>query len=134
MLPQEMNSVCRDAFVELVFQNNKFHGKTYCYFHPFRGKNPSYHITITEQSTGYGVVVPLTAKSAMILEKPHVKEIFAKVLDGLLLAVDKHGEKAHPVDYKKFPIQAEGRKSKIEKVETNDRVTVEVYGWSQIVG
>lgn len=133
MLPQEMNVVCQDAFMELIFQNPKFHGKTYCYFHPFRGKNPSYHITVVEQSTGYGAVIPLTAKSAMILEKEGMKEIYNKILDGLLMAAKKHGKKTKPVDYKKFPIQAEGRESRLEKVEKSEKATVEIYGWSKLI-
>ena len=133
MLPQELNIVCKEAFIELVFQTLKFHGKTYCYFHPFRGKNPSYHITIAEQSTGYAAVIPLTAKSAMLLEKNQMKEIYKKILDGILLAVEKHKDQAKPVDYKKFPLKAEGRESKLQGIETNERVTVEVYSWSKLI-
>lgn len=133
MLPQEMNTVCKDAFIELVNQASKFHGRTYCYFHPFRGKNPSYHITVVDKETGYGVVIPLTPKSAMLLDKENMKEVYVKILDGLLLATHKHKQGAKPVDYRKFPIKAEGRECRFETVVNNSDVTVEVYGWSKLI-
>ena len=133
MLPQELNVVCKEAFIEIVFQSSKFHGRTYCYFSPFRGKSPSYHITIAEQSTGYAAVIPLTIKSAMLLEKNQMKEIYKKILEGILLAVEKHRDQAKPVDYKKFPLTAGGQGSKLQSVETNEKVTVEIYGWSKLI-
>ena len=132
MLPHEMNDTCKEAFLELVFQTSKFHNKKYAYFHPFRGKNPSYHITIAELSTGYSSVVPFTAKTAMILEKESVKEIFYTILEGIFKAMEKHKEHAKPVDYKEYPITAEGHQCRLEKVETNGKVTVEIYGWSKL--
>jgi len=133
MLPQELNLVCKEAFIELIFQTTKFHGRTYCYFNPFRGRNPSYHITVAEQSTGYAAVIPLTVKSAMILDKAAMKELYGKILNGILLAVEKHKDQAKPVDYKKFPLKAEGRESKLQNIETNEKVTVEIYSWSKLI-
>lgn len=132
MLPQEMNMVCKEAFLELVNQASEFHGRTYCYFHPFRGKNPSYHITITDRDTGFGVVIPLTVKTAMILDRESIKAVYYKVLQGLLIAVNKHQHAAKPVDYKNHPIKAEGRECRLETVEKFDKVSVEIYGWCKL--
>jgi len=133
MLPQEMNMVCKEAFLELVFQTSKYREKTWCYFNPFRGKNPSYHITIADKATGYASVIPLDPKSAMLLDKNGMKQIYVKILDGLLLASKKHQKHAKPVDYKQYPIKAEGRESRLEHIEKNDKVTVEIYGWSKLI-
>ena len=133
MLPHELNDTCKEAFLELVFQTSKFHNKKYAYFHPFKGKNYSYHITLAELSTGYSSVVPFTAKTAMLLEKENVKEIFNKIMTGILVAIDKHKEFAKPVDYTQYPITAGGHRCKLEKIETNGKVTVEIYGWSKLL-
>jgi hypothetical protein len=86
-----------------------------------------------DKATGYGAVVPLSAKSAMLLEKEQMKNIYHKILDGVLLAVEKHKDKAKPVDYKKYPLKAEGRESRLEHVEKKDTVAVEIYGWSKLI-
>lgn len=138
MSPMEMNDTCKDAFIELVFQSSKYQGRTFCYFHPFRGKKPTYHITIADKETGYAVVVPLTPKTAMMLEKDSLKDLYNGILEGLLLAVDKHKEEAKPVDYRRYPIKSQGRLSVFENVfekgiGPEEKVSVEVYGWSKII-
>jgi len=133
MLPQEMNTICKDAFIELVGNTGIYKEKTFCYFHPFKGKSSEYHITIVEKSTGFGIVIPLSAKAAMLLEKDNMKDIYYKALKGLMVAVDKKAELATPVDYQKQPLKAGGRVSKLERIEKSQNVTVEIFNWSTLL-
>jgi hypothetical protein len=132
MLAEKVREDCLTAFLELVFQNTQYSGKTFCYFHPFISRQMNFHITVAEKSTGFGIVIPIHAKNMMILEKSHIKDIMHKTMEGLLIAVEKHKDKAKPVDYKKFPLKSQGKFSVYEKIESNQKVKVEIYGWSKI--
>lgn len=69
----------------------------------------------------------------MILEKHNMKDIFDKVLQGLLLAVDKEKDKGSSVDYREHPLTASNHKSCFEKFNKFDKVSVEVFSWSPLV-
>ena len=115
MLPQNINNDCKEAFLELIFQTSTYQGRTWCFFMPYRSKKKSYHITVVEKSSGFGTVVPLMPKAIMLLEKENMKDIYYKVLKGLMIAVNKEDLKKTPVDYKKAPLTAGGKTSKFEK-------------------
>lgn len=132
MQPYEMNDVCKQAFIELVFNHTPFHGRTWCYFHPYKGRKPCYHITVADKSTGFSVVIPLETKNAMLLEKANMKDIFAKTVSAIFSMEKKHPEMGAPVDYAKNPVKVFGKSSKYIGKESNGKVSVEIFDWGRI--
>ncbi len=132
MKPEQMNDICRQAFLDVVFHTAEFKNRKYCYIDPFRGKDLKYHITLVDKETGYGLTVPLDSKSCMLLEKEDIKNIFTKVMRGLHIAIKRH-PKSSPVDYHRYPIKANKKTSILDKIEKNDKTEVEIFYWSKIL-
>jgi len=133
MKSYELNEICKDSFLELVSQTESLKGYTYCFFRPFKGKDGNYHITISEKSTGFGTTIPLSLKTISLISKNEIKQIYIKILKGLLIAIEKHKNQAHPVDYVKNPIKANNKYCMLEKVINLNKSQVEVYNWSKLI-
>jgi hypothetical protein len=133
MLPNEINDICKAAFINLVDTDSRYHGRTYCYFEPYESKTLARHITIVDKATGYGAVVPLAFKDIPFIDKAIVQRIISRVFQAVIGFVEKKGQQAKPVDYQKNPLRSNGKTSKLEKIVTTDRYTIEVYSWSIII-
>lgn len=122
-----------DSFISMVFNDKRFHNRTWCFFHPYEGKGLSYHITIADKDTGFGTVIPLSKKALLILKKSDMIEVYQRVLDGVLLAIEKYPEQGKPVDYTAHPMRAGGKDSRFNRTVKNDKVNVDIYNWSSII-
>jgi len=133
MNPESMNKLCRQCFKEVIFENSNYENRAYCYMDPFRGKDMQYHITMVDKATGYGLTLPLDSKACILLEKEHIKALFQKVMQGLLIAVKKHSAKSTPVDYINYPIKANSKRSVFNFTETEEKTSIEFYSWSRLI-
>lgn len=129
----EINDICKEAFINLVNIDTRYHGRTYCYFEPYESKSLSRHITIVDKQTGFGAVVPLAFKDIPFMDKSMVQKIMSKVFQAVIGFAEKKCQEAKPVDYQLNPLKAKGRKSVLDTIIKNKYVTVEVYSWSNII-
>jgi hypothetical protein len=133
MLLQQVNEICEAAFINLVKMDSQYHGRTYCYLAPYESRTGAQHITLVDKATGFGVVVPLKLSNIPFLDKDMIQKIMAKVFSVLVKTAEQKKHEGKPVDYKNFPISAKGHKCRLDHIESNANVTVEIYSWSKLI-
>jgi hypothetical protein len=133
MLPNEINEICKAAFINLVKSDSQFHGRTYCFMEPYESRSKTYHITLVDKATGFGVVVPLAPRDIPFMDKEIVQRIMSKVLIAMVNMVKSKPRQGQPVDYQTHPITANGRQCRLDSIERCVNVTVEVYTWSRLI-